>query len=183
MLIATPGAVDANSYATVAQAQEYVDTLMSGVNGWADASTALKEGALQTATRLIDATFRWLGLPTYVDQALGFPRSGLTLNAQNVNSLTIPRQIKDATSEFARFLLIPSAPESIISDAAQQGIESVKAGSVEVQFTKMEQYDRRLLPIPAYVVALIPSQWYEGGAGAIDNGDETNKLHIIFDTL
>lgn len=183
MLIATVGAADANSYVTVAQAQEYIDTLASGITGWTDAATARQEGALQTATRLIDATFRWLGLPTYPEQALGFPRSGLELNGQSVNSLTIPRQIKDATSEFARFLLLPTAPESIISDAAAQGIEKVKAGSVEVQFTKMEQYDRRLLPIPSYVVALIPSQWYEGGAGAIDNGDATNQLRLIFDTI
>lgn len=181
-LIATPGAADANSYATVAQAQAYMDTLLTDASGWSTATTPTKEAALITATRLIDSWFRWLADPTYSDQALGFPRTGLYLNNQVVNPLTIPRQMVEATSEFARELLTVD-PATIITDTAAQGIEEAKAGSLSVKFTEIAASDRRLAPIPAYVISLIPSQWYEGGAGAIDNGDETSNVRLIFDMI
>lgn len=181
-LIATAGASDANSYATVAEAQAYMDTLLTGTDGWSAATTARKEASLITATRLIDAAYRWLGSPTFSDQALGFPRTGLELNAQTVNPDTIPRQMKEATSEFARQLLTVD-PATIITDTTSQGIEEAKAGSLSVKFTAVASEDRRLLPIPAYVAALIPSQWYEGGAGAIDNGDEPGTTNLIFDMI
>lgn len=181
-LEATPGLATSDSYATVAEAQSYMDTLVSGTAAWADLTLAQKEGTLKTATRLVDLRYRWLRDPTYPGvQALGFPRTGLYLNSNPVNPLTIPPQIRDAISEFAR-QLATTDPATLITDVAAQGITRVKASSVEVEFSdKQERSGPR--PIPAYVESMIPSQWYEGGEGSWVNDPNASDGQVLFDSV
>ena len=73
---ATPGSPTADSYATVTEGGTFfAASLYPEV--WTAATVDNQERALKMGTRLLDAYFRWLGIRTYSDQALGFPRTGL----------------------------------------------------------------------------------------------------------
>jgi hypothetical protein len=156
-LIATPGAVDANSYSTLVKFNAYqLEQVFPKGAGTTDGQ---KEAALITATRNFDAHFRWKGTPTFPDvpQALGFPRTGLYYQGIPVNPLTIPLQLEIATNEYAGLLL--TTDPSVPNDVQVQGIKKVKASSVEVEFTGEGKFDI----ISPYVLSLIPPEWYEGG--------------------
>jgi hypothetical protein len=62
-LVTTPGAPDANSYASVAEADAYNAARPFGT-AWAALTQAQKEGALQYALLLLDASFQWTGQAT-----------------------------------------------------------------------------------------------------------------------
>jgi len=61
VLNATPGAADANSYATVADADAYHEGHLYA-SAWTSASNTTKEQALVMATRWLDAQVRWAGV-------------------------------------------------------------------------------------------------------------------------
>jgi hypothetical protein len=134
VLIATPAHAEANSFATIEQANAYNESHLYGEE-WAEADDTTKAKALITATRLIVDAFHsigWSGTPTHSSvQALPFPRVGLfTRNGWTIDSMTIPFELVQATSEMARRLIVAgSMPEN---DA--EGIKSVKAGPVDVEF-------------------------------------------------
>lgn len=169
-LIATPGASNANSYATVAEFDAY--QLEQVFPKGATSTTTQKEAALITATRNIDARFKWKGTPTFPDvpQALGFPRTGLYWRGIPVDPLTIPSQLKAATIEYAGLLL--TTDPSVPNDVQVQGIKKVKASSVEVEFTGEGKFDI----ISPYVMALIPPEWYL-------SDEEAGKTVMIFKNL
>jgi len=132
-LITTPGAVDANSYATVAEADAYHDTHLYA-SAWTAASANTKAVALIQATRTLDALYEWAEWRTYETQALAWPRSGL-LDAgamQYLDEDEIPSQLKNATAEFARQLL--EANRTADNPVEAQGIASLSAGSVSLTF-------------------------------------------------
>lgn len=176
-LIETPGASNANTYATVAEADDYFAARLPLATAWADQDdqTAL----LAMATRTIDAAFRggkifvaakgsrpaywrilrkWAGLPAVAGQRLAWPRTGLLdQNGATLDSATIPLDLKWATAEMAGQLGL--ADRTLDNDAANQGISSVKAGSVSVSFKD----DAGVVPkpLPDSVVALLPPSWFE----------------------
>jgi hypothetical protein len=156
-IVATPGASNADSYATLAEADAYHGvSLYSTV--WDAATDVNQEKALKMATRLLDAYFVWLGSRTYADQALGFPRTGLFRDTTVVvDSATIPVEIRNATAEFGQYLLAnnPNTPNGI----AVQGITKVKAGPIEVQFKDVIESK----VVPDHILLMIPKAWYEGG--------------------
>jgi hypothetical protein len=63
MIVVTPGAPDANSYATVAEADAYNAARPYGT-AWAALTPEAKEGALVYATLLLDGSFQWTGQAT-----------------------------------------------------------------------------------------------------------------------
>ena len=75
-VVATPGALDANSYITVAEADAIAAEIGLGPadEGWLDASEASKARALIRATTEIDAYVRTAGSPWFFGQRLLFPR-------------------------------------------------------------------------------------------------------------
>ncbi len=157
-IIATPGAADANSYATVLEATAYNDSRLYA-SAWADAEPDDQIKALQQATRMIDSKYVWNGIATFETQALGFPRTGLlTRNGYPLNPNTIPQDLINATSEFARQLL--ATDKSADNDIAVQGITSIKAGSVALTFKEGLESGTRETVIPSAVNDLIPPSWY-----------------------
>jgi len=134
-IIATPGASDANSFATLAEANTYHEAHVSGA-AWADLDADARNRALIMATRHITAYAVWLGAPSSSSQALPFPRTGLVNpdNGAAVSSSTIPDRLKWATAEQAR--LLATADRSQEQGTAVQGITAIKAGSVELEFAK-----------------------------------------------
>lgn len=137
-IIATPGASDANSYCTVAEASTYNDSHVSGA-AWTSASDDAKCRALCTATRLLDSYVQWLGSPATETQSLAWPRTdmvwvpGCTEGTDGyVSSITIPPQLKNATAEYARALIggDPTAP----NPTELAGLAALTAGAVQIVF-------------------------------------------------
>lgn len=173
ILIATPGAIDANSYETVAEAQDYFDTRLS-ITEWDDADS--QEALLIMGTRILDAMNRplrvlvpaqqgmaayyrirrqWTGQPTSSVQALAWPRTGMyDANGFPLDPTIIPIQLKEALSELAGQLA--KEDRTLDNDVIVQGVTSVKAGSVAVTFKNS------IFPqvIPDAVLNLMPPSWF-----------------------
>lgn len=180
-LITTPGAANADSYATLAEATAY-NAGRTFSSDWTDNDSPDQEAALKQAARMLDSSFRWTGAAVDDVQALTWPRSGmLTRNGfaiPTAGSTSIPQALKDAQSEFARQLLV--ADRTADNEAQKQGISSVKAGPVTVAFKASESsstvalrdadvarmgpdFDYLSAMIPDAVRNLIPPSWYTRG--------------------
>lgn len=154
-LDATPGGAAANSYCTVAEADAYHDSRLS-VTDWTNATTPTKTVALIMATRLLDSMYEWDSWSTHpLTQALQWPR--VSILARNrlsyVGNDAIPPELKNATSEFARQLIV--ADRSLDSDVETQGLLSLRAGPVSLQF-KSGVYAK---VVPDAVFNLLPPWW------------------------
>lgn len=174
-IVATPGASNANSYLTVAEADAYFDARLPLTPAWEDADS--RETLLVMATRLIDSMFRggsvlipgngltsayyivrpkWTGSPATTTQKLAWPRSGMyDANGNAISESVIPDALKEAVAEFAGQLQI--ADRSLDSSVTTQGISSVSAGSVSVSF-RQGWIDPQV--VPDAVMNLLPPSWY-----------------------
>lgn len=171
-IIATPGAANANSFLSLAEAQAIVDA-HTPVPEWDDADS--QEALLVMATRVLSAYFsgrkvlmhgpnpairtlpRWTGAPADAVQRLPWPRSGMfDLNGNAIGSGVIPEDLKIATTELA--LALAKEDTTGDNDAAAGGISSVKAGSVSVSFRNDLWVTSKPLP-DAVIMYLVPS-WY-----------------------
>lgn len=154
-LIATAGSSTANSYATVAEGDAYHDARLFSTD-WTDASTATKTVALIMATRLLDAMYEWKGYQTVPQtQALQWPRAGLLYRGDQayVPNDIIPADLKNATAEFARQLIV--ADRSADSDVETQGIKALSAGPISLTFKD----DVQAKVMPDAVRNLLPQCW------------------------
>lgn len=152
---ATPGSATANSYLTSAEADQYqLDRPPVGTT-WADASADQRTAAILWATMLMDDNWVWSGYPTDAIQALLWPR-GAMLKRNGwayVDIHTIPNELKRATAEYARQLIVSDLAGN--SDIETLGITSIKAGPVALTF-KNSVYAK---PVPDTVYHLIPESW------------------------
>lgn len=129
---ATVGGANADTYATVAEADAYHAARLHATS-WSGATTPTKEAALKEACRLLDAAFPWTGAAVASTQALCWPRSGMSdRNGFAIATTVIPKALKDAQAEFARQLI--DADRAADNDAEKQGLTSVKAGPVALTF-------------------------------------------------
>lgn len=172
-IVATPGAANANSYLTLAEAQTYFDS-RAPLAGWEDADD--QSALLIMATRTIDMLLsgtrryvpgtkgqagyyvigsRWSGAPTDGVQALAWPRTGmLNRNGFAIASNVIPQDLKNAVAELAGAL---GTKDLLLDDAnAVAGITSVKAGSVAVSFDSSLAMTTKMMP-DAVLSLLVPS--------------------------
>ena len=177
-LIVTPGADDANSFATLVEANDY-NSSRTFAAIWGSTDTTNQEAAMKQAARLMCSSFHWTGKAVDEDQALAWPREGMLSRNGFVipisGTKSIPRDLKESQSEFARQLI--EADRTADNEAQKAGITSVKAGPVTIGFTDREAGDRdridagirRLGPdfdyiwlaIPDAVRNLLPPSWYE----------------------
>lgn len=131
-LIVTPGGTDSNSYATLAEANEYHDTRLHN-SEWGNATDLTKEAALIWATRTLDVNFYWYGRKSTETQALDWPRSGVTdSDGYSIDSDVIPVQVKWAESELA-FLLIKN-DRTVAADPNQDGVKELKINGIMLKF-------------------------------------------------
>lgn len=148
---ATVGGANANSFETVAEANQYFADRIPLNPPWVASG---EEAYLITATRLLcnlaqpyktffpaqggaPAYYRvrrqWLGAAASATQRLAWPRVGMfDANGNAIASTIVPQDIKDAESEFAGQLL--SEDRSLDNSVIIQGLTSVKAGSVALGF-------------------------------------------------
>jgi hypothetical protein len=164
--VTTPGAANANSYPTVAEADEYHQGHIYA-SGWYVLTNAQKETALRMATRVIDVMpGAWSGSASTAIQALGWPRKSMkNRNGFAIPSTSIPYELKDAVAEFARQLSGKDLTKT--NDVQMQGVKSVSAGPVAVSFKEPLTFEQQGLPsaralagmIPDAVQALIVDSW------------------------
>jgi hypothetical protein len=132
-IIATVGSPDANSYSTLAEADEF----FSGhpyAAAWDQATEDQKTRALVAATRLLDEQWEWDGNVVAETQRLAWPRYGLYYDSGwYILDTVIPEKLKQATAEFARQLLVEDRTAD--NGIATAGISAISAGSVSVDFT------------------------------------------------
>lgn len=124
------GSATANSYVTVAEADQYfLDHAPPAA--WTAAVQATKEQALRIASQYLDTMYnaRWLGFRTNRTQNLCWPRSAVVdLEGFGYDTRTIPQRVKDACCEAARrqisgTVLLPDQvnPGTITSTDVQVG--------------------------------------------------------------
>jgi len=187
--IATPGAADANSYATLLEAAAYFTDRLPLVPSWS--AVADQTAALIMATRVLDLmsvarrTLRiskdgtkyfytsraWTGAPATTTQALAWPRIGMyDLNGNLIASTVIPQMLKNAECELAGQL--NAADTTLDNPIIVGGITSVKAGSVAVTFKE----DIAAQVLPMTVLNLMPPSWFT---------DEiiTSAISALFDVI
>jgi len=154
-IVTTLGSASANSYVTLAEANQFMDDRPPASSTWSDATDDEKTQAILWATKLIDRLVDWDGQVVDDVQALDWPRDGLVFpSGFNVPNDAIPTELKDATAEFARQLL--EEDRAADSDIETKGVTSLRVGPISMNF-KRSVFAKVL---PDAVVHLIPQEWY-----------------------
>jgi hypothetical protein len=151
----TAGSATANAYVTIAVADQYdLDRVAVGTT-WSAATTPAKTSAILWATMLMDRLWTWDGYPTDAIQALQWPRGAILKpnGWEYVDIHVIPIELQRATAEYARQLMV--SDRTADSDVETQGIASIKAGPVAINF-KESVYAKQ---VPDIVINLIPPGW------------------------
>lgn len=153
-LVVTPLAADANSYATVEDADTYLSTKVAipPALWFADTTTPdSKARALIAATRYLDRVYNWNGTTRTATQVLRWPRSAVVdQDGNSVDQETIPANVRAATIELAALLLEKDrlAEPSVLG----QGFSSAKLGPLEVTVDPSQ-----VLPAIPYAVDMLVS--------------------------
>lgn len=173
LLITTPGASNANSWASQEEYLAYALTKFPLVTWHLSATSDYIDQVLIAACRLLNVAPNWTGAVSSSTQALTWPRLGmLDRNGNSIDSTANPSDLKLAQCELAA--QIGSGVDTTSdNDAVRAGVKSVKAGSVQVDFQAisdtMEAVDvavRRdaakfnYLKLPDAVRLLLVPSWY-----------------------
>jgi len=136
------GLADANSFASVAEADAYHAGHLYA-STWTAAVTGTKEKALMMATRILDSAAKWVGRRTFPEtQALGWPRELAYLDGTLLAENAVPMPVKNATAELARLLI----GEDLTADPAQNGIKSLDLGKGALVIEFREDVKKKQIP-------------------------------------
>lgn len=175
-IIETPGASDANSFASRDEINAILADRIPFVPPW---ETTGDEAARKiiTARYLIEREFSgrkrlvrpkqdnpyyvigrvWTGTIATATQALSWGRIGMVDRyGRAIVDGTIPMDLKIAQAEVAGQL---HTDRSLDSDVIAQGITKIKAGSVELQFRDDMDFSASYV-LPQSVFDIIPQSWY-----------------------
>ena len=134
-IIATPKAANANSYTTLVDAETYIETNLYATE-WDAATDDQKNRSLVTATRLLDEQVEWNAWPTTTTQALLWPQRGqVDLIGNIVDEDTIPQFLVNATSEFAKLLLVSDRT----AEPDTTGYKRLKVDVLELEVDKNDR--------------------------------------------
>jgi hypothetical protein len=146
VIVATPGAANANSYLTLADAQAIVDGFVedADVQHWNTGNTDSRNRALFTATQRLDRE-RFLGARATDTQSLQWPRTGVRKPDTYINTYAvgfpfrittdyftdteIPTQIQYAQTVLAMFL---HNNTDALGLSGLEDYKNVKIGSLDV---------------------------------------------------
>lgn len=163
VIVTTPASPFANSYCSVAEADQYHEDHTHG-ESWSLKSTNEKARGLITATRLIDEGFEFSGQASTSEQVLAWPRVGMFyITGDQIDSNVIPDGLKRATAEFARQLLTAASDRTADSEIETAGITSLKAGPVELTFS-----GAIAKVVPDAVVQVLTLWGWRRGKGAVN---------------
>ena len=144
---ATAKGANANSFVTVAEADTYHLGRFHNSSDWYDKDPGDKAALLVWSTRLLNR-LQWNGSRSDQDQALAFPRSGLTEDGISIDSDTIPNRIKEATSELAFWL----AKSDRMSPETGGVLQRLKVDVIELNYDTTREDPE---PIPKEVMTII----------------------------
>lgn len=147
------GLSNSNSYVSVAEAETYLIQNIHVYPSWEALETSTKQAILAWSTRYLDQRARWNGVKTEEDSALRWPRTGV-FNADGISipSDEIPKQLKDATIEMARYLLEGDRA----ADRGQDGLKEVQVDVIRLVFN--ENY--RLPEVPNEINQILKNLGY-----------------------
>lgn len=144
------GLANANSYATVAFADEYFAD--RGITAWTGSDTVKQQKLIQ-ATDYIEGRFTFDGEPFSEDQALHFP----VVDCETGDAADMPVNLLKATAEYAlRALSAPLAPDPTMDDTGGRVIaKTEKVGPLEesTQYSETAPI-QRFRPYPAADILL-----------------------------
>ena len=133
---ATLSGANANSYVTLAQADEYIETVPSSTQ-WDNKQDDKKNRALIAATRWIDS-FVFFGDRCDHGQALKFPRNNYQVDDVELACTAIPNNIKYAQYELARALA--NDTDAMTGNVGTNGnIAEAKLGDLQVKYNLASQ--------------------------------------------
>lgn len=166
---ATVGGLSANSYVTVEDANTYLEHNRLFTDEWSAADFETRARAIIWATRILDASYEWVGAKFKYEQALRWPRSGaLDPDGDSIMNDEIPRLLKDAVAELAYSLIQKDRTKDPALGVA--GISFAKVGSLEVRVDTMNLEE----VIPDYVKTLLVDLGVL--RGSIGRGSKTLRL-------
>ena len=140
---ATEGAVDANSYGSNAEANDYFKGRLNP-ESYTEADGEVQDRALRTATIFLDSRVKWIGdiKDQTTPQALAWPRvyDSTVETPEDILVLgeAIPGDLKKAQFELALYLLTTGEPE------LTNALDSIKVGSLSIDFNEFK--DNQLIP-------------------------------------
>jgi hypothetical protein len=144
-LTETIGGASSNTYATLAEAEIYMERRLQKA-AWTDAEEEEKKAAMVWATRLLDEQIDWNSVVADGDQALQWPRLYLYDALGNeIEEDAIPDQLKNAEIEFAFWLLQADR----LADVQSDGVGKIVIGGIEIEFQASGQ-PRRVVPDGVY---------------------------------
>lgn len=152
---------DYPSYSSLVEAENYhAGRLHNDV--WTQASDDDKRKALVMASRVLDATYEWVGVRCNYSpdhQFLDWPREIATLvefEDRYFDGCVIPLEIKHATAEMAMSLL--AVDRTAVTDVAVGGIDKISVGTISLEFSEQHTASdsaQRPQTVPDYVEDLV----------------------------
>ena len=164
-VVATAGAVNANSYLSVAAADDLANLYLGTLN-WASASSDNKGRALIMATRYLDQ-LSYIGEKASTTQALLWPRTDAECGDWSFTSSEIPAPIKQATFDLAEALLKDSTLLSgagagsteLIPGIPNANLKRARVDVIDVEFNSVQQAEAKnalnVLPTLVYVLGCL----------------------------
>jgi len=135
-ITATLSSATANSYVTLAEANDYFETVPDS-STWTDKTDDQKNRALIAATRWIDSLV-YYGDRCDNAQALKFPRNNYKVDDVELSCTTIPNNIKYAQYELARALANDTG--AITGTTGTEGnISEFKLGDIQLKYNTDSQ--------------------------------------------
>lgn len=124
------GVAGANSYLSIADADQYHFDIGTAATSWDDLTDAQKQQALRNATRYLDNQYgrRWKGSRTDRVNVLDWPRAFvIDTDGFTVESNVVPQGLKDACAEAAlRDLDTTQNPTGLTPDLTNEGTITYK---------------------------------------------------------
>lgn len=152
ILDAVPGSPTANAYTTVTQATAFL-TRRLHTDAWTTAPVPDQEAALMWATQLLDEQMRWAGVPTFPDQALALPQTGLVdALGRPVASDVIAPAVQQATALYALGLLETTAARATGGGTEPRLVKSMKLGDTTITYQDIPTQSTGRVPVSPHAI-------------------------------
>ena len=157
-LIATLGAVDANSYVTSAEADAYFEDRMHS-SAWDAVSDS--DPLLISASRMLDWYVKWKGSKSTTTQSMQYPRTGVIRpDGTEIDDDVLPPEIKIAVFELA----FSNIGADRTAEDPLAGIGKLSAGSLMIQAGSEKPNQTNSKPVPDHVFAIVSDLYNRGGS-------------------
>lgn len=157
---------DANSYASVAFADDYMEANTHVSTEWFNLEEEDKQRLLVRSSKMLDVRFKWNGQRMEQDSGLAWPRAGVfDVDGFLIHDDVIPRILQEATVEFAGYLMDTdwTAPR------ANDEFKELQVDVIDIKFNT----DYRRAYIPPTIVSMLE------GLGASNTGLRPGFKRIV----